>query len=123
MKNKKKSIILLCILAALLIVALILFFYVTARITADETTEPSDNQHYIISILAEFVSEFVMLCGLMLGEFIVAATGLTVSIFAVKNAPAGFLKGMSIGFLVFYAVLAFNTTGGAFVALHLLMAV
>ncbi len=114
MGNKAGSIAVICILTIFLIISVAIFF--STQNSFDnmqdnmQNNESSNDQLPGASILATIIGSLTVWFGFILGEFIVSMIGFLGSCLAVKIAPNRVLKGISIGFFVFYSLLAIVTT-------------
>ncbi len=110
MSKKAGSIAVICILTILLIISVAIFFSTQNSLDNLQNVDPSNDQLPGASVLATILGTMVVWFGFILGEFIVSMIGFAVSIVAIKIAPDRVLKGISIGFFVFYSLLAIVTT-------------
>ncbi len=114
MSNKAGSIAVICILTILLIISVAIFF--STQNSFDnmqdnmQNADSSNDQLPGASVLATILGTMVVWLGFILGEFIVSMIGFAGSILAIKIAPSRVLKGISIGFFVFYSLIALVTT-------------
>lgn len=110
MSKKAGSIAVLCVLTILLIVAVAIFFSTEGTLDDLNNIDSSNDQLPGASILATIFASAAIWLGFIFGEFIVSMIGFAFSLVAVKIAPKGVLKGISIGFFVFYSLLALIMT-------------
>ena len=112
MKHKAGPIVLICILTVLLIISVAIFF--STQTSFDnlqnnmQNNESSGGQLPGASVLAIIVGTMTVWLGFIFGEFIVSMIGFACSIVAIKIAPSRVLKGISIGFFVFYSLIALS---------------
>ena len=114
MGKKAATIAVLSVLTILLIVAVAIFFSTQSSFDNMndnmQNTDPSNGQLPGASVLATILGLMAVWFGFILGEFIVSIVGFLVSCFAIKIAPNGVLKGISIGFFVLYSLMALVMT-------------
>ena len=110
MSNKAGSIAVICILTIFLIISVAIFFSTQNSLDNMQNVDSSNDQLPGASVLATIIGSLTVWLGFILGEFIVSIVGFLVSCFAIKIAPNGVLKGISIGFFVLYSLMALVMT-------------
>ena len=110
MSKKAGSIAVICILTILLIISVAIFFSTQNSLDNLQNVDPSNDQLPGASFFAMLLGSIATWIAFIFGEFIVSLIGFLGSCIAIKIAPKGVLKGISIGFFVFYSLLAIVTT-------------
>ncbi|MBQ3013054.1 MAG: hypothetical protein IJD74_05885 [Clostridia bacterium] len=110
MSNKAGSIAVICILTIFLIISVAIFFSTQNSLDNMQNVDSSNDQLPGASVLATIIGSLTVWLGFILGEFIVSMIGFAGSILAIKIAPSRVLKGISIGFFVFYSLIALVST-------------
>ena len=110
MKHKAGSIVSICILTVLLIISVAIFFSTQSSLDNMQNIDSSKDQLPGMSFFAMLLGSIAIWFGFVFGEFIVSLIGFLVSCIAIKVAPNGVLKGISIGFFVLYSLLTLIMT-------------
>ena len=110
MSKKAESIAVICILTILLIISVAIFFSTQGTIDDLNNIDPSNDQLPGASFFAMLLGSIATWIAFIFGEFIVSLIGFLVSCIAIKVAPNGVLKGISIGFFVLYSLLTLIMT-------------